>query len=190
MVIEINGQRLVNPDWQVDRNIVTLRLETGASFGELLDDFGLGEGDVISQYNDNDYLIGEFHVLGLASIQVAGAGSDPGLAEIRYRVSQIGLSAQEALESDIGDTSDALLELAAMIADMDAEYQLALENFRTEQTERLTMSQEGWESERERLNTIQNTLNSHNEMFVQIQNLVNGFADRIAVIENQLNGGN
>lgn len=209
MIIEIKNKMLQDPVWTVNKNTATLTLDTDESFPELLEEYGLSEGDVINQYSDDGAQIGQFTVVSMGAIETPQNEIDQAI--IRYNIALIGKNAQEAIEKNMSETDDAILEIASMISEIESENKLIMQNFTQEQERVLNdfgkereaelkdfiQEQKTFQSrvesdlstENERINTIQNSINAHNQMFEQIQNLVNTFADRIAVIENRLNGG-
>lgn len=209
MIIEIKNKMLQDPVWTVNKNTATLTLDTDESFPELLEEYGLSEGDVINQYSDDGAQIGQFTVISMGAIETPQNEIDQAI--IRYNIALIGKNAQEAIEKNMSETDDAILEIASMISEIESENKLIMQNFTQEQERVLNdfgkereaelkdfiQEQKTFQSrvesdlstENERINSIQNSINAHNQMFEQIQKLVNTFADRIAVIENRLNGG-
>ena len=177
MIIEIKGIQYVDPPISNENGVFMIRVTPVGGFGSLVDDFLLQPGDEIIQLNDNEQIIGVWHVQSMNSIEMPKPNGD-GMADIRYNVSQIGVEAQDAIQADVIDNTDAVLELCSLIAEMAEEQS---NNF-ADYDERIASAQQDIEEK-------QRTMDQQTISISQLETMFNNLADRVARLENVSEGG-
>lgn len=174
MIIEIKGKRYSNPDFNVQNGLAVFRIHSEKSFSEIAEDFVLENGDSIIQYNDSEEQIGEFYVEGMASIRLPGEdGSE--VVTIKYKVSQLGKEAQEALNDDLEMATISILELSGIVSQ-------AKRNF----NDTATRLEGRFSDHEEQLTSLTNAQNTINAAMNRWETMYNTLADRVARLENKL----
>ena len=95
------------------------------------------------------------------------------MVTVKYHISQIGKEAQEALNNDVGDASDAVLELCEMIATMEGTVD-----------DTCTRIEDSQSKQGSRLDNFSATLNQHTQSISRWESMYNALADRVARLEN------
>ena len=174
MIIEIKGQEYLNPDIRFESGEIIFRYTSDATFMEIVNQFALEPGDSIKQYNDSHEQIGEWYIIQMGSIKLPGSPDGEAQVIIHYRVSQLGKEAQEALNSNVDEISDAALELAGMIAQFDESL-----------TDKITYVEDTNKSTNRIISALQEQTNSNTYAISDLSNRFNILADRIARLENR-----
>ena len=172
MIIEIKGKQYLNPGWRVENGIAQLRIRSDATFEEISEDFVLTQGECILQFNDSEQQISAWYVEGMASIELPGEDKNE-VVIIKYHVSQLAKDAQDSLQTDVDDASDAVLELCEMIS----EQQSTL----SDTCARIEGSQK---DQQNRMDALSQTLNLHTVSIGNLESMFNTLADRVARLEN------
>lgn len=188
MIIEIKGYKYIDPDWSTMGGVAMLKIANNFTFDQVVKDFVLQPGDVIKQYTDEEVQIGQYYVTQMGSIEMPVSGEENKI-KIRYFIGNISQGTEERLEGEIEEISKGLLELAAMVADMEGNLDKKYEATKSERETGTKLANDKVSSLEKDNTQMQETLNAHNDMLRNIQKLVNGFADRIATIENSLKEG-
>ena len=173
MIIAIKGKRYNNPNFGIQNGLAVLRIHSEQTFAEIAEDFMLESGDSIVQYNDSEEQIGEFFIEGMASIQLPGE-DDSDVVTIKYKVSQIGKEAQEALNEDLDMATLSVLELAGIISQ-------AKRNF----NDTAARIESSFSEHEHRITALGNTQNTINEAMNSWESMYNALADRVAELENK-----
>ena len=166
MKIVVNEVTFANSTWSFDheRGVASLIITTNDSLGEIASAFD-GD-DTIRAYDNNDIETGVWYVHSLVGIYEdysSHTAEDPRKVIVMLKASALTTEAEESLGASIDETSDAIMELAELIADMD-EANVRINNI------------EGV------LEGIPKDIVAH---FGQIESAYNALADRIARLENK-----
>lgn len=169
MKITVNEKTYNDSTWafNVERGEAALILKTDETIGEVASTFD--GNDTIHAFDDNDVETGVWYVKSVISIYQnyeSHTPEEPREVIVNIKATALTAEAEEALGSDINENSDAILELANLIADMD--------------------------DANVRINNIEGVLEGIPkdivERFGDLGDRYNALADRIAALENKANG--
>lgn len=157
MYIKINNRIIPDADWRVDGITGELRFETDEGVEAIADVYAPEQEVIIEEYNDDDTLKAQWYMRKLISVTYK-QNEDTLRWEVqaKFEMSANPISEVEHIRENAEDTDGGLLEIAAMVSELD---------------EKLTSLEEAFTAQ-------QGTLS-------RISDLYDALADRVAALENK-----
>ena len=132
MYVKINDQIFPNAKWTVDEGKGEFWFQTEEPLSHLEEILDPSVAMVIEVYDDNDELKEQWYNRDLHNLSYTKQETGVWYVVATFKVSAISTDSEEEIRQSIDDSDDGIMELAAMISDLDEAFETLNENFDTQ----------------------------------------------------------